>query len=640
MWSPLNLVWITAFIILLPRNSLTVRPSPPCGNSFTIAMILALVAHGIYLVPTIHGWLELLAARRSPAEGEEKGHGSGSEERPAWTRLGKKGEERWAKWTKNIAGVGIVVEGISIVLGFVEVAKSSSCRAADETFWNIFLVHQFLLTCLYVLYWPAHFFLGICLPSVPSPSAISLNSLFAKAQSTAASPTSPTPTNLTAGSMTPTASQTMTQLGKGKQPAMVDNYVSRHLRSADSASSSAARPANRVRVSASFPTSVPPVPSLPRSVHQPSHKRQSSTASHKGFNQSASYSGFNQSQSYSGYNRSASVQGFNQSASYSGGTTTAHYPPATFNQTASNTSVPTLRPGSRASRASSIFDPGFVAQPPPTRKRNSSVPRSPALHTPPPTPYNIQPMPLPAIDPMALPFSDTVSSSSSVSARDSVREKNTAMLLSRFSRVFTLDERSLGSATTGERIDAVLDEYDAPAGGLLPPPPAAAAGVPASPSLRPVASGSLPRSVHRQHQAARRASEAASRLGSVDLQSEDDGRSWRGLTEEASQARHAAGLDRDVGAVGASATSELLGSVGGPMPASPADETPPEAFSLYGQTTCVICLNEMEVGDRVRELVCRHVFHAECVDGYIIGERVAGRGGKCPICVRNPFGRA
>jgi hypothetical protein len=32
--------------------------------------------------------------------------------------------------------------------------------------------------------------------------------------------------------------------------------------------------------------------------------------------------------------------------------------------------------------------------------------------------------------------------------------------------------------------------------------------------------------------------------------------------------------------------------------------------------TCVICLADFEVGDSVRRLACRHLFHKTCVDEY------------------------
>ncbi|KAI8846970.1 hypothetical protein BC829DRAFT_397538 [Chytridium lagenaria] len=139
----------------------------------------------------------------------------------------------------------------------------------------------------------------------------------------------------------------------------------------------------------------------------------------------------------------------------------------------------------------------------------------------------------PSQDPFSTPFSDTVSSSSTISAsKESVRASNTHLLLNRFSRVFTIDEPQ--DTACNDQSD------DSPAMELI-----------------------LQVYNHHQH------------------------------------------------------------------------DTLAPVFDVTG---CVICLGEMEKGERVRELVCGHMFHVECVDEWIVKERVEGRRGRCPICVRNAFG--
>jgi len=44
-------------------------------------------------------------------------------------------------------------------------------------------------------------------------------------------------------------------------------------------------------------------------------------------------------------------------------------------------------------------------------------------------------------------------------------------------------------------------------------------------------------------------------------------------------------------------------------------------------TACVICLAEYAEGDHVRELNCRHVFHADCVDPWLLANQT------CPLCM-------
>ena len=52
---------------------------------------------------------------------------------------------------------------------------------------------------------------------------------------------------------------------------------------------------------------------------------------------------------------------------------------------------------------------------------------------------------------------------------------------------------------------------------------------------------------------------------------------------------------------------------------------------------CAICFADMEEGERVRIFSCRHGFHAECIDAWLVRRRT------CPLCVsvvRLPGGRA
>lgn len=41
---------------------------------------------------------------------------------------------------------------------------------------------------------------------------------------------------------------------------------------------------------------------------------------------------------------------------------------------------------------------------------------------------------------------------------------------------------------------------------------------------------------------------------------------------------------------------------------------------------CVICFDEKEAGQQVRELLCGHQFHPQCIDDWLV------RVPTCPIC--------
>ena len=45
------------------------------------------------------------------------------------------------------------------------------------------------------------------------------------------------------------------------------------------------------------------------------------------------------------------------------------------------------------------------------------------------------------------------------------------------------------------------------------------------------------------------------------------------------------------------------------------------------QPTCAICLCELEDGNMIKELRCKHIFHSECIDPWLINERAI-----CPVC--------
>jgi E3 ubiquitin-protein ligase RHA2 len=64
---------------------------------------------------------------------------------------------------------------------------------------------------------------------------------------------------------------------------------------------------------------------------------------------------------------------------------------------------------------------------------------------------------------------------------------------------------------------------------------------------------------------------------------------------------------------------------------------PPEfldllAVAVYRKGTdaavdCVFCLSRIDEGEEVRELRCRHVFHRECLDAWLLRPRAT-----CPLC--------
>ncbi|PKA55149.1 putative E3 ubiquitin-protein ligase RHA2B [Apostasia shenzhenica] len=67
-----------------------------------------------------------------------------------------------------------------------------------------------------------------------------------------------------------------------------------------------------------------------------------------------------------------------------------------------------------------------------------------------------------------------------------------------------------------------------------------------------------------------------------------------------------------------------------PLPADNLSAFPSFRFSPSSgcRQTCVVCLSRLSAGERVRRLGCRHVFHAECLDGWF-GQMMNL---SCPLC--------
>ncbi|KAJ1625306.1 hypothetical protein T492DRAFT_1040801 [Pavlovales sp. CCMP2436] len=47
--------------------------------------------------------------------------------------------------------------------------------------------------------------------------------------------------------------------------------------------------------------------------------------------------------------------------------------------------------------------------------------------------------------------------------------------------------------------------------------------------------------------------------------------------------------------------------------------------------SCVICLCELEEGSEVRTLLCKHIFHRECVDKWLTSDNLGAKA--CPVCM-------
>ncbi|KAI8809805.1 hypothetical protein BJ742DRAFT_852577 [Cladochytrium replicatum] len=68
----------------------------------------------------------------------------------------------------------------------------------------------------------------------------------------------------------------------------------------------------------------------------------------------------------------------------------------------------------------------------------------------------------------------------------------------------------------------------------------------------------------------------------------------------------------------------------------PPDEEEELEEEMEEEDVCAICVCEFEEGEWCRELGCGHVFHSECVDGWLLGEQGRRRGHRrCPLCGRD-----
>ncbi|GAB2280131.1 hypothetical protein Dimus_014768 [Dionaea muscipula] len=60
----------------------------------------------------------------------------------------------------------------------------------------------------------------------------------------------------------------------------------------------------------------------------------------------------------------------------------------------------------------------------------------------------------------------------------------------------------------------------------------------------------------------------------------------------------------------------------------------PTSESARETDECAVCLCEIEHGEEIQELRCKHLFHKVCLDGWTTG----GRRATCPLC-RGPIAR-
>ncbi|KAG0050772.1 hypothetical protein BGZ83_004461 [Gryganskiella cystojenkinii] len=75
--------------------------------------------------------------------------------------------------------------------------------------------------------------------------------------------------------------------------------------------------------------------------------------------------------------------------------------------------------------------------------------------------------------------------------------------------------------------------------------------------------------------------------------------------------------------------SMVLLSEGGPSSAAPVTPTAKKPRRRQ-YDPCAICLEEYEIGDRLRELPCKHFFHSQCIDPWFKDVH-----GICPVCKRD-----
>jgi len=62
--------------------------------------------------------------------------------------------------------------------------------------------------------------------------------------------------------------------------------------------------------------------------------------------------------------------------------------------------------------------------------------------------------------------------------------------------------------------------------------------------------------------------------------------------------------------------------------AIPSFKLTPEDIKLDNEEkdVCVICQDDFQVGDQAKRLLCRHLFHVQCIDAWL------ERSSLCPIC--------
>jgi hypothetical protein len=71
--------------------------------------------------------------------------------------------------------------------------------------------------------------------------------------------------------------------------------------------------------------------------------------------------------------------------------------------------------------------------------------------------------------------------------------------------------------------------------------------------------------------------------------------------------------------------------VGAPSAAAADGGEAREEASEDGDASCAICLCSFEQGEAVRVLACRHPFHKECIDRWVLAMQLAA---DCPLCKR------
>ncbi len=65
-----------------------------------------------------------------------------------------------------------------------------------------------------------------------------------------------------------------------------------------------------------------------------------------------------------------------------------------------------------------------------------------------------------------------------------------------------------------------------------------------------------------------------------------------------------------------------------PVNSEPMDDMHSIPGSMVWTTDCAVCLSEFSREELVRELVCSHIFHSDCIQGWFMKARSAA----CPLC--------